>query len=86
MARDKELFDAFRAGFDLKAEANDVWIADDEWLYEYFCRWKEKQPLPQVCNVREQSGEPSWLKSPPCLRPRGHDGTHDWDTGKQGSS
>lgn len=77
-------FDAFRAGFDLKAEATDVWIADDEWLEEYFRRWKEKRPLREVCNVQEKPGEVSWLKSPPCLRPAGHDGKHDWDTSKKG--
>lgn len=75
-------FDAFRAGFDLKAEATDVWIADDEWLRQYFVRWSEKTPLPEVCNVRERPDEPLWAKSPPCLRPEGHSGTHDWDTRK----
>jgi hypothetical protein len=81
MSTERE-FEAFRAGFDLGAERAYVWVADDEWVRCYFNRWAENTELPEVCNVREDPHEESWAKSPPCLRPAGHRGKHDWDARK----
>ena len=77
--------DAFRAGFDLSGEGcnGEYGGPTDEWLDVHYRAWRLGEDLPARC--AEPSPGADQHRSPdyrhfPCSQPRGHQGTHSWES------